>query len=49
MTLTPAHKELIRLLAEIAVEEFYKEQDNLLQVREKPRTGECPHVPHRDH
>lgn len=45
MKLTPAHKELIKLLAEAAVEQFLEEQHNLLE--EKPmETGERPDALH---
>ena len=41
MKLTPAHKALIRLLAESAVDEFLEEQ----QTQEKPmETGERLHA-----
>lgn len=44
MKLTPAHRDLIKLLAVAAVEEFLEEQ----QIPEKPmETGERPHVLHR--
>lgn len=44
MKLTPAHKALIRLLAEAAVEEFLEEQ----QTQKKPmETGERPDALHR--
>lgn len=44
MKLTPAHKALIRLLAEAAVDEFLEEQ----QTQEKPmETGERPYVCYR--
>ncbi len=43
MNLTPAHKALIRLLAEAAVDEFLEEQ----QTQEKPKPGERPYARHR--
>jgi hypothetical protein len=44
LKLTPAHRELIRLLAEAAVNEFLEEQ----QSQEKPmEAGERPHAFHR--
>jgi len=44
MKLTPAHKELIKLLAAAAVDEFLEEQ----QTQEKPmEPGERPHARHR--
>lgn len=48
MKFTPAHKELIKILAEAAVDEFLEEQSNLLQTHEKPmETGERPYASHR--
>lgn len=44
MMLTPAHKALIRLLAEAAVEQFIEEE----QTQKKPmETGERPHALYR--
>jgi hypothetical protein len=46
VNLTPAHKELIKLLAAEAVEQFLEDQHNLLE--EKPmETGERPDARHR--
>lgn len=53
MSLLPAHKELIKLLAAEAVDQFLEEHPNLLQTQErKPMdntTGENPHVHGRTH
>lgn len=46
MTLTPAHKELIKLLAAVAVEEFVEEQSKLLKGKPMERIkGETRHEP----
>jgi hypothetical protein len=48
MTLTAAHRELIRLLAAEAVDHYLEEHHNLLQTEEEPmrdtHKGESPHV-----